>query len=75
MNKGGYLALQITGMVTLIVSAQAAIRSLFNHSASRLWGLLDWVPGDWGGRLAVLVLVAAVGTVLGGWAHDRAQKA
>ncbi|WP_163509748.1 hypothetical protein [Fodinicola acaciae] len=75
MNRGGYLALQIVGMVTVIVAAQAAIRSLFNHAQTQLWGVLDWVPGGWGGRLVVLVLVAAAGVVLAGWAHDQAKAA
>lgn len=75
MNKGGYVALQIVGMVLLVFSAQAGIRSLFNHDASQLWGLLDWVPGDWSGRLVALVLLAAAGAVLAGWANDRSEKA
>lgn len=72
--KGGYLALQILGMVMVVVTAQAAIRSLFNHTATQLWGVFDWVPGGWAGRLVALVLVAAVGVVLAGWAHDRAKR-
>jgi hypothetical protein len=75
MHKGGYLALQILGMVTVVVTAQAAIRSLFNHTATQLWGAVDWVPGGWIGRLVFLILVAAVGVVLAGWAHDRAKLA
>lgn len=74
MNKGGYLGLQILGMVTVAVFAQATIRSLFDHSAIQLWGAFDWVPGDWGGRLIVFLLLAAAGAVLAGWAHDRGKR-
>ncbi|MEU8413069.1 hypothetical protein AB0C24_09785 [Amycolatopsis japonica] len=74
MTKGGYLGLQIFGMVAVAVFAQAAIRSLFDHSATQLWGAFDWVPGEWGGRLIVFLLLAATGTVLAGWAHDRAKR-
>ncbi|EME63391.1 hypothetical protein [Amycolatopsis decaplanina] len=75
MTKGGCLGLQITGMVAVAVFAQAAIRSLFDPSATQLWGAFDWVPGDWGGRLIVFLLLAAAGTVLAGWAHDRGKQA
>ena len=71
MNKGGYVAAQVLGMVVTVVFAQASIRSLVDHSSSPLWGALDWAPGGWGGRLAVLVLCTAAGAVLTGWAHDR----
>ncbi len=74
MTKGGYLGLQIFGMVAVAVFAQAAIRSLFDRSATQLWGAFDWVPGEWGGRLIVFLLLAATGTVLAGWAHDRAKR-
>ncbi|WP_031465124.1 hypothetical protein [Sciscionella sediminilitoris] len=75
MSKTGYTTLQILGMVVTIVFAQAAIRSLFDHSARQLWGAVDWVPGGWGGRLAALLVVTLVGVVLAGWAHDRAKAA
>ncbi len=54
--------------------AQAAIRSLFDHSATQLWGAFGWVPGEWGGRLIVFLLLAAAGVVLAGWAHDRGKQ-
>ncbi|WP_028926750.1 hypothetical protein [Pseudonocardia acaciae] len=71
MNKGGYIGLQILGMVATVVFAQAAIRTLFDHASVQLWGALGWVPGGWIGRLAVLVVLTAAGVVLAGWAHDR----
>ncbi|MFK0245413.1 hypothetical protein ACIQUM_11990 [Amycolatopsis azurea] len=74
MGKGGYLGVQIFGMVAVAVFGQAAIRSLFDHSATQLWGAFDWVPGAWGGRLIVFLLLAAAGVVLAGWAHDRAKQ-
>ncbi|MFC9255355.1 hypothetical protein ACFWMR_33580 [Amycolatopsis thailandensis] len=74
MGKGGWLGTQIVGMVAVAVFAQAAIRSLFDHSATQLWGAFDWVPGEWGGRLIVFLLLAAVGVVLAGWAHDRGKQ-
>ncbi|MFE0022485.1 hypothetical protein [Amycolatopsis sp. NPDC059021] len=74
MHKGGYVALQILGMVTTVVFAQAAIRGLFDHTSATLWGALDWVPGGWGGRLLVLVFLTAAGVVLAGWAHDRQKQ-
>ncbi|AUI58584.1 hypothetical protein [Amycolatopsis sp. BJA-103] len=74
MTKGGYLGLQILGMVAVAAFAQAAIRSLFDHSAAQLWGAFEWVPGGWGGRLIVFLLLAAAGVVLAGWAHDRGKQ-
>ncbi|WP_414938758.1 hypothetical protein [Amycolatopsis sp. cmx-11-51] len=74
MSKGGCLGLRILGMVAVAVFAQAAIRSLFDHSATQLWGAFDWVPGECGGRLIVFLLLAAAGTVLAGWAHDRGKR-
>ncbi|OXM45812.1 hypothetical protein [Amycolatopsis alba] len=75
MSKGGWQGLQIVGMVIVAVFAQASIRSLFDHSATQLWGAFDWVPGEWGGRLLVFLLLAAAGLVLAGWAHDRGKQA
>ncbi|MFD9892689.1 hypothetical protein ACFWY9_25380 [Amycolatopsis sp. NPDC059027] len=75
MRKGGYVALQILGMATTVVFAQAVIRSLLDHAVTPLWGALDWLPGGWGGRLIVLVLLTLVGVVLAGWAHDRQKEA
>ncbi|WP_275295235.1 hypothetical protein [Amycolatopsis sp. La24] len=74
MSKGGYSAVQIVGMVLTVVSAQAAIRSFFDHDARQLWGVLDWVPGGWGGQLAALVVLTLAGVVLAGWAHDRTKE-
>ncbi|MBF6329497.1 hypothetical protein [Nocardia transvalensis] len=74
MGKGTYTGMQIAGMVVMIVCAQAAIRNLFDHHKSPLWGALNWVPGGWGGQVAVLVLVAALGAILAGWAHDKTKQ-
>ncbi|MBB5857802.1 hypothetical protein ACFQ05_19525 [Amycolatopsis umgeniensis] len=74
MSKGGWLGLQIFGMVAVAVFAQAAIRGLFDHSATQLWGAFDWVPGEWAGRLIVFLLLAAAGVVLAGWAYDRGKQ-
>ncbi|WP_037365672.1 hypothetical protein [Amycolatopsis orientalis] len=73
MSKGGYSAVQIAGMVLTVVSAQAAIRSFFDHDARQLWGVFDWVPGGWGGQLVALLVLAVVGMALTGWAHARAN--
>ncbi|MFC3448353.1 hypothetical protein [Amycolatopsis speibonae] len=74
MGKGGYLGLQIFGMVAVAVFVQASIRGLFDHSGTQLWGAFDWVPGEWSGRLIVFLLLAAAGTVLAGWAHSRGKQ-
>ncbi|KZB88645.1 hypothetical protein [Amycolatopsis regifaucium] len=74
MAKGGYPGLRVLGMVVIAVFAQAAIRGLFDHSATQLWGAFDWVPGEWGGRLIVFSLLTAAGVVLAGWAHERGEQ-
>lgn len=73
MSKGGYSAVQITGMVITVVSAQAAIRSFFDHSARQFWGAFDWVPGGWGGQLVALLVLTLIGVCITGWAHDRTK--
>ncbi|ATY14487.1 hypothetical protein CU254_31760 [Amycolatopsis sp. AA4] len=73
MSKGGYSAVQIVGMVITVVSAQAAIRSFFDHEARQLWGAFSWVPGGWGGQLAALVVLVLLGMAITSWAHDRAK--
>ncbi|PXX66883.1 hypothetical protein DFR70_103638 [Nocardia tenerifensis] len=70
MGKNVWVGLQIVGMVLMVASAQAVIRLLIDHRKSQVWGLLDWVPGGWGGQLAVLVVLAAGGAVLA----ERANK-
>lgn len=74
MSKGGYTAVQTVGMVLMVVCAQAAIRSFFDHGARQLWGAFSWVPGGWGGQLAALLVLTFAGMVLAGWGYDRAKK-
>ena len=74
MSKPVFTALQVLGMVLTAVFGQAAIRSLFNHDTTQLWGIVDWVPGGWGGRLAALVVLTAASVVFAGWAHDNRRE-
>ncbi|MGW4244754.1 hypothetical protein [Nocardia sp. NPDC004722] len=73
MNKQTYIGLQITGMVLTVIGAQAAIRTLFDHHNSPLWGALDWTPGGWVGRLVALAVIICAAVLLAGWAHDKAE--
>ncbi|WP_225727751.1 MULTISPECIES: hypothetical protein [unclassified Nocardia] len=73
MNKNVWLGVQIVSAVLMVVCAQAAIRQLFHHGSSQIWGLLDWVPGGWTGQVVALVLISAVGAVLSGLAHSRTK--
>ncbi|WP_405167487.1 hypothetical protein OG203_21910 [Nocardia sp. NBC_01499] len=73
MGKNVWVGLQIVGMVLTVASAQAVIRLLIDHRKSQVWGLLDWVPGGWGGQLAVLVVIAAGGAVLADRANNKVK--
>ena len=75
MSKSVFTMLQILGMVATVAFGQAVIRSLFDHDARQLWGIVDWVPGGWGGRLAALVVLTAAAVVLAGWAHNHRGEA
>ncbi|RDI44502.1 hypothetical protein [Nocardia mexicana] len=74
MNKGSYVGLQVAGMVVTVVFAQAALRQLFDHEKSQLWGVFDWIPGGWSVRFVALLLVTAVGVLLAGWANDKVKQ-
>lgn len=71
MSKSVFTMLQILGMAATVVFGQAVIRSLIDHDARQLWGIVDWVPGGWGGRLAALVVLTAASVVFAGWAHTH----
>ncbi|MFI9406167.1 hypothetical protein [Nocardia sp. NPDC052316] len=73
MGKNAWVGLQIVGIVVMVASAQAVIRLLIDHSKSQVWGLLDWVPGGWGGQLTVLVVLAAAGALLAGRANHKVK--
>lgn len=73
MAKNVWVGLQIVGMVLVVASAQAAIRLLIDHSKSQVWGLLDWVPGGWGGQLVVLVMLAAGGAILADRSNNKVK--
>lgn len=73
MGKNAWIGLQIVGMVVMVASAQAVLRLLIDHRKSQVWGLLDWVPGGWGGQLAVLLLLAAAGGVLAERSNNRVK--
>ncbi|WP_328615747.1 hypothetical protein OHS18_02485 [Amycolatopsis sp. NBC_00355] len=64
--------LQVVGMVLVAVGAQGAIRLLIDHGKL---GLLGWLGAGFAGTLVCYVVVAAIGVVLTGWAHDRAKAA
>ncbi|GAA1675447.1 hypothetical protein [Streptomyces yatensis] len=71
MRKGGYAALEAVGLVITALAAQTVIRGLLDRDSEVLWGILDWVPGGFTGRLILLGCIALLGTVAGGWAHTR----
>ncbi|MEU7138972.1 hypothetical protein ABZ942_05945 [Nocardia sp. NPDC046473] len=73
MGKNVWVGLQIVGMVLLVASAQAVIRLVIDHRKSQVWGLLDWVPGGWGGQLVVLVVLATGGGILAERANNRVK--
>ena len=64
--------LQVLGMVLVAVGAQGAIRLLIDHEHTGLLGRLD---AGFAGTLVCYVVVAAIGVMLAGWAHDRAKAA
>jgi hypothetical protein len=71
MHKRRYVAAQITGAAVMVFGTQAVIRLLFNHHRSPIWGVLDWLPGGWGGQAAAFAALVALGVLLAGWADDR----
>jgi hypothetical protein len=75
MRKGGYMALEATGMVITALSAQAVIRGLFNQDSEPLWGIFTWVSGGLTGQMILLGFIALVGAISGGWAHTRQKPA
>ncbi|MFI6042978.1 hypothetical protein ACIA8C_15160 [Nocardia sp. NPDC051321] len=73
MAKNVWVGLQIVGMVLVVASAQAVIRLLIDHSKSQVWGLLDWVPGGWGGQIVMLVVLAAAGAILADRSNNKVK--
>ncbi|WP_280262563.1 hypothetical protein [Nocardia wallacei] len=74
MSKGTYVGLQVAGMILMVFFAQAALRQLFDHEKSQLWGMFDWLPGGWSVRFIAMLLLTAVGVLLAGWADDKAKR-
>ena len=58
----------IAGMVLLVLGAQGGIRMLADHDNA---GLLAWVPGGFGIRLACYAAAAVAGLLLAGWGGRR----
>ncbi|MFI6997413.1 hypothetical protein [Nocardia sp. NPDC050175] len=73
MGKNVWVGLQIVGMVLLVASAQAVLRLFIDHRKSQVWGVLDWVPGGWGGQLVVLVVLATCGGILAERANNKVK--
>lgn len=71
MRGGGYVALEVVGLVITALAAQTVIRGLLDQDSEVLWGIVNWVPGGRTGRLVLLGFIALVGMVAGGWAHTR----
>ncbi|MCC3771203.1 hypothetical protein [Streptomyces sp. UNOC14_S4] len=65
-----YDLLQGVGAIVMVVSAQAAIRMLFDHDDH---GLLAWLPGGFAVVLVAYVALLGAGVLLGGWAHGHAK--
>ncbi len=68
---GKWIALQVAGMVLVVVGAQGAIRILIHH-ANR--GILSWVPGGFAGGLIVYVVVVVVGAVAATVGESRRRE-
>ncbi|MEU4449157.1 hypothetical protein AB0K14_33950 [Actinosynnema sp. NPDC050801] len=66
-----YVAVQVVGMVLLVLGAQGAIRLLLDHDRS---GLLGWVPGGFAVWLSCYVVGVVVGAVLAGWGNRKAKR-
>jgi hypothetical protein len=67
-----YVALQIAGMVLLVLGAQGAVRLLIDHDNA---GVLGYFPGGFAFRLACYAVLAVGGVLLAGWANTRAKRA
>jgi hypothetical protein len=65
-----YDVLQVLGMVTLVVCAQALIRLLVDHGDR---GLLDGLLGGFLPALLAYAVLTATGVLLTGWARSRAK--
>ncbi|QIS18164.1 hypothetical protein [Nocardia terpenica] len=57
-----------------MIRQQAGIRDLFHRDGFRLWDLLAWVPGGWGGRTAVALIVLALLAVAVRWIDVRMNR-
>lgn len=66
-----YVALQVLGMVLLVVGAQGAIRVMVD--SGNIGPLSTFVDG-FGAGLALSLALAIAGVVLAGWAHARAKR-
>ncbi|GAA1255515.1 hypothetical protein GCM10009677_01760 [Sphaerisporangium rubeum] len=60
----------VAGMVLLVVGAQGAVRLLVDHENA---GLLAWLPGGFGVRLACYGLAVAASLSLAGWGGKKAS--
>lgn len=67
-----YVAVQVVGMVLLVLGAQGTVRLALDDGQS---GLLGWVPGGFAVWLSCYVVITAVGAVLAGWGNRRAKRA
>ncbi|MFI0711141.1 hypothetical protein ACH4SK_10880 [Streptomyces inhibens] len=54
----------------MVVFVQGAIRLLFDHDNT---GLFGWLGGDFTVTLAAHLALVAMGVVLTGWSHSRAK--
>lgn len=67
-----HVAVQVIGMLLLVLGAQGAIRLLADHDDA---GLLAWVPGGFAVWLACHAVAAVAGALLAAWGRrSRPQE-
>ncbi|MBE3009979.1 hypothetical protein IL992_12370 [Microbispora sp. NEAU-D428] len=65
-----HVTVLILGMLLLVLGAQGAIRLLADHDNA---GLLAWLPGGFGVRVACYAVAAVLGASLAGWGGKKAK--
>ncbi|MBB5782520.1 hypothetical protein [Nonomuraea jabiensis] len=66
-----HVAVQIIGMLLLVLGAQGAIRLLADHDNA---GLLAWLPGGFTVWLACYAVATVAGAVLAGWGSKKVKQ-
>ena len=66
-----YVALQVTGMIALVLGAQGAIRLLADHDDA---GLLSWVAGGFATQLACYTTLTLCGALVAARGASRTKN-